>query len=148
VSAAGSRPDRSLRRLAHAAPARYGRRPRRLRRLAARVLRVDADDGRAYALRCTPRSDRAFGDVLLELAWTAALRADTDIESPEPVPARGGALVQEAAFPDGGEPHDCLLFRWIPGAGLGQRLTPRKARRLGGALGAAPRARCGRKVAA
>src|SRR5262245_42431310 len=79
-----------------AALGRYGIRPRRLRRLAADVVRVDAEDGRTFALRCRPRSDRAFGDIPLELAWTTALRRDTDIEPPEAVPGLDGALVRGA----------------------------------------------------
>jgi Ser/Thr protein kinase RdoA (MazF antagonist) len=118
-------------RLAHAALGRYGVRSRRLRRLAAQVVRVDAVDGSAYALRCRPWADRAFGDVPLELAWTAALRRDTDLEPPEPVPGHDGALVQEVAVPEGAGPHDCVLFRWIPGVELGERLTPANLRRLG-----------------
>jgi Ser/Thr protein kinase RdoA (MazF antagonist) len=111
--------------LALSALSRYSLHPRRLRRLAADVLRVDADDGRAYALRCRPRADRVFGDIPLELAWMAALRRDTEIRPPEPLPGRGGALLQEV---DG---HDCVLFRWIPGPELAARLTPENVQRLG-----------------
>ena len=121
----------SFRRLIPAALGRYGVRPRRVRRLAAQVVRVDAGDGSTYALRCRPLADRAFGDVPLELAWTAALRRDTDLEPPEPIPGLDGALVQEVAVPEVAEPHDCVLFRWIPGVELGERLTPENLRRLG-----------------
>jgi Ser/Thr protein kinase RdoA (MazF antagonist) len=110
--------------------ARYGLATRRISPLARAVVRVDADDGRAYALRCTPASGRAFGDIPLELAWTAALRRDTDVQPPEALPGLDGALVQEVAVP-GGEPHDCVLFEWLPGVGLGERLTPENVHRLG-----------------
>ena len=114
-----------------AALARYGVRARRLRHLAAEVVRVDTDDGRRFALRCRPRSDRAFGDIPLELAWTSALRRETGIEPPEPVPGLYGALVQEVSVPTLPEPHDCVLFHWIPGVELAERLTPENVRRLG-----------------
>lgn len=120
-----------LRALAGAALPRFGVRPRRLWQLAAEVLRVDADDGRAYALRCRPLRGRAFGDIPLELAWTAALRRDTDLAPPEPVPGRDGAPVQEVSAPGEAPPYDCVLFRWIPGVALAERLTPRNVRRLG-----------------
>jgi Ser/Thr protein kinase RdoA (MazF antagonist) len=113
-----------------AALARYDRQPRRVRPLARAVVRVDADDGRTYALRCRPRASRAFGDIPLELAWTAALRRDTDVEPPEALPGLDGALIQEVAAP-GGERHDCVLFEWLPGVGLDERLTPANLRRLG-----------------
>jgi Ser/Thr protein kinase RdoA (MazF antagonist) len=114
-----------------AALERYGVRARRLRPLAAEVVRVDADDGRRFALRSRPRSDRVFGDVPLELAWTAALRRDTDIEPPEPVPGLDGGLVQEVDPPGAPEPCDCVLFNWVPGTELARRLTPENVRRLG-----------------
>ena len=114
-----------------AALGRYGLRPRRLHRLAAAVVRVDADDGRRYALRCTPRSGRAFGDIPLELAWIAALRRETDVDPPEPVPGLDGGLVQDVRVPETPEPYDCVLFRWIPGVELAERLTPENVGRLG-----------------
>jgi Ser/Thr protein kinase RdoA (MazF antagonist) len=114
-----------------AALERYGVRPRRLRPLAAAVVRVDADDGRTFALRCRPHSDRTFGDIPLELAWTAALRRETDVRPPEPVPGLDGAPVQDVAVPEAPEPHDCVLFRWIPGPVLAERLTPENVYQLG-----------------
>src|SRR5919198_1278007 len=101
--------------LCDAALARYRVRARRLRPLTDAVTRVDADDGRTYALRCRPRADRAFGAIPLELAWTAALRSDTGIRPPEPLSGADGALVQEVSAPGTGEPHDCVLFEWLPG---------------------------------
>ena len=110
---------------------RYGIRPRRLQLLAAEVVRVDADDGQRFALRCRSHSDRVFGDIPLELAWTASLRRDTDVDPPEPVVGLDGALIQEVSAPVTAEPHDCVLFRWIPGVELAKRLTPENVRRLG-----------------
>jgi Ser/Thr protein kinase RdoA (MazF antagonist) len=106
-----------------AALRRYGVRPRRIRPLAADVVRVDADNGRTFALRCRPRSDRAFGDIPLEIAWMAALRSDTNIRPPEPVPGLDGALIQDVQVPEAQEPCDCVLFGWMPGPTLAARLT-------------------------
>lgn len=117
--------------LVRAALQQYGVRPCRVRPLAAEVVRVDADDGRTFALRCRPRSGRVFGDIPLELAWTAALRRETDIRPPEPVPGTDGHLIQDVAVPEAPEPHDCVLFRWIPGPALADRLTLENVHRLG-----------------
>ena len=106
-------------------------RARRLRPLAAQVFRVDADAGQTYALRTRPQSDRAFGNIPLELAWTAALRRDTDVDPAEPLPGLDGQLVQEVSTPGAVLPYDCVLFHWIPGADLAERLTPENVRRLG-----------------
>jgi hypothetical protein len=111
--------------LCHAALARHGLRARRLTPLAANVARVDAVDGRRYALRCTRLGDRAFGNVPLELAWTAALRADTDVRPPKALPGLDGQLVQEVAVLGAPETHDCVLSEWVPpGPELARRLTP------------------------
>jgi Ser/Thr protein kinase RdoA (MazF antagonist) len=117
--------------LIHAALRRYGLHARRLRHLASEVVRLDATDGHRYALRCRPRSGRVFGDIPLELAWTAALRRDTELRPPEPVPGLDGALIQDVAASDDAHPHDCVLFRWIPGPLLAERLTLENVRRLG-----------------
>jgi Ser/Thr protein kinase RdoA (MazF antagonist) len=117
--------------LCHAALARHGLRARRLTPLAAHVTRVDADDGQRYALRCRPRADRVFGNIPLELAWTAALRAQTEIRPPRARPGLDGQPVQEVGAPAADDRFDCVLFEWIPGAELGRRLTPEHVRRLG-----------------
>src|SRR5438128_5587862 len=101
------------------AAARYGLRPRQVRQLARHVVRLDADDGQRYALRCTPIAARSFGDVGLELAWTEALRRETDVEPPEAVPGADGELVQLVDAEHG--EYDCVLFRWLPGVELKQR---------------------------
>src|SRR5262245_54194385 len=117
--------------LCHAALARHDLRARRLSSLSANVTRVDADDGRRYALRCTPRADRAFGNIPLELAWTAALRASTDLRPPRALDGLDGQLVQDVEVPGAVGPHDCVLFEWVPGPELSQRLNPANVRRLG-----------------
>jgi Ser/Thr protein kinase RdoA (MazF antagonist) len=108
-----------------AALERFGIRSRRLRPLARDVRSVVAEDGQKYALRLRPIADRVFGDIPVELAWMAALREETEVEAPEVVPGLDGRPVQEV---DG---HDCVLFRWIPGVELAQRLTPANVRKLG-----------------
>jgi hypothetical protein len=60
---------------------------------------------------CRPRSDRVFGDIPLECAWTAALRRDTDVAPREPVPGLEGAPVQQATVSDLPEAHDCVLLK-------------------------------------
>jgi Ser/Thr protein kinase RdoA (MazF antagonist) len=47
------------------------------------------------------------------------------------VPGLDGAFVQEVDLPGLPEPSDCVLFRWVPGAELADRLTPPNVRRLG-----------------
>jgi len=95
------------------------------------VVRVDADDRRTFALRFRPHSDRSFGNIPLELAWTDALRRDTDVRPSEPVPGLDGVVIQEVTLPETPESYDCVLFRWIPGIELAHRLTPETVSQLG-----------------
>ena len=118
--------------LVAAALRRFDVRARRVRPLAAQVVRIDAEDGRTFALRCRLRSERVFGDIPLELAWTAALRRETGVRPAEPVPGIDGRPLQAVALPEAPEPYDCVLFRWIPGPPLADRLTLENVHRLGG----------------
>jgi Ser/Thr protein kinase RdoA (MazF antagonist) len=59
-----------------------------------------------------------------------ALRRDTDIGPPAALPGLDGALAQEVAAPDG-DRYDCVLFAWLPGVELSERVTPENLRRLG-----------------
>jgi Ser/Thr protein kinase RdoA (MazF antagonist) len=83
------------------------------------VLRVARPDGPSLAMA---RS---------EATWLAALRRDTDLVVPGPVPTREGELVCVVA--DGGvpEPRVCVLFRWVEGRFVDQRLTATHLERVG-----------------
>lgn len=83
------------------------------------VLRVHRDDGP------DPQAVRA------ELAWLHALRRDTDLEVPEPVPAADGDLLVEVDRPGGGTAAADLL-RWVDGSFLGaERTRPAHLRAYG-----------------
>jgi Ser/Thr protein kinase RdoA (MazF antagonist) len=69
--------------------------------------------------------------VRSEMAWLAALRRDTALGVPEPVPARDGSLVVVAAIEGVPEPRFCALFRWLEGRFLNATLTPRHLERVG-----------------
>jgi acetylornithine/succinyldiaminopimelate/putrescine aminotransferase/Ser/Thr protein kinase RdoA (MazF antagonist) len=76
------------------------------------VFRVDASDGRRFALRV--HQDGLHDDAALssELAWMLALRAD-GFPVPEAVPANDGSLFVVAA--QGGLTRRCTLLEWIDG---------------------------------
>ena len=123
-----------LRRLAGVALAGYDLPPARLTLLAHlfnTTFRVDTAGGERYMLRIH-RAGRATPDgVGAEMAWLAALRRDTSLEVPAPVPVRTGALLTVAATPGVPRPHLCVLFRWLPGRLRRHGLTPRHLERVG-----------------
>jgi Ser/Thr protein kinase RdoA (MazF antagonist) len=83
------------------------------------VLRIQRLDGPDVAM------------IRSEMAWLAALRRDTDLVVPEPVPARDGdllAVVEADGVPD---KRACVLYRWVDGRFLDEQLTEGHVARVG-----------------
>ncbi|MDQ2807788.1 MAG: phosphotransferase, partial [Chloroflexota bacterium] len=126
-----------LRRLAAAALTAYDLPAPRLTLLAHlfnTTFRVDSADGQRYVLRIHRAGTPTVASVGAELAWLAALRRDTSLEVPAPVPTRSGALLTVAAVPGVVQPHICVLFRWLPGRLRRRGLTPQQMERVGVAM--------------
>jgi Ser/Thr protein kinase RdoA (MazF antagonist) len=130
-----------LRHLAVEALAAYDVRPVRmapLRRGDNMAFRLEAADGQRYVLRIHrvsgnpwhPRRNAAH--VESELTWLAALRRETDLVVPEPVPNRLGARLTIVEVEGVPEPRICVLLRWVEGRFLEAGLTPRHMERVGG----------------
>jgi Ser/Thr protein kinase RdoA (MazF antagonist) len=120
--------------LATAALRRYGIAQSRLTLLSARehfLFRVDSPPGDTDAAltgRLTLRlyHPHAYDEagVVAELAWLAALRRDTTLDVPEPVPARGGTLLATLDEAGAGEPRHAVLCRWVAGRRRRASLSP------------------------
>ncbi len=118
---------RRLRGLALIALANYPVQVRRLRLVQHShntTFRVDAVDGTHYALRISRPGFHTRDEVTSELRWQLALRRDTALEVPEPIPTRGGDLVLTAQAPGVPEPRLCVLLRWVRGRFLTRSLLP------------------------
>ncbi|MDJ0498265.1 MAG: phosphotransferase [Acidimicrobiia bacterium] len=116
---------RRLRKLASRALVSYPIEPVRLRLVGGFtnvIYRVDTAD-RTYALRVDLHQDHSDGDVDNELAWLEAIAAETTLEVARPVRAKDGRGYVFAAA--GGVPGErrCVLFEWIPGHPLADRLS-------------------------
>ena len=53
--------------------------------------------------------------IRAELLWLSALRTQSNLIVPEPVPAADGTFVQEVSVTGVPQPRHCVLFRWIHG---------------------------------
>ena len=95
------------------------------------TFRVDTAGGCRYVLHIHRSGTPTVETVNAELAWLQALRRDTSLEVPEPVPARGGALLTVVSTPDMPEPHICVMLRWLDGRRLDTGLAPIHLERLG-----------------
>jgi len=96
------------------------------------VFRVEDRGGRRFALRLTsPKSAHALAGVRSEIAWVRALRAESGVDVPEPIPTPIGEYVVGLTAP--GLPGEwyAVLFDWVPGPMLSQRLTPENVGRHG-----------------
>ena len=98
------------------------------------TFRVDTATGQRYMLRINRAGAPTVESVGAELDWLIALRRDTPLEVPAPVPARSGAHVQVASTPNLAQPYVCVLFRWLPGRRLRSGLTPEHMERVGGLM--------------
>ena len=95
------------------------------------TFRVDLANGERYVLRIHHPSLRTVEAVQSELIWLTALRRETELVVPEPIPTRDGDLFTVADVTEIPEPRICVLFRWIPGRFLDVRLTPPHLERVG-----------------
>jgi Ser/Thr protein kinase RdoA (MazF antagonist) len=82
------------------------------------VLRVHMDYHSTEAIRS-------------ELQWLSALRRDTDLKVPEPVPTIDGELVTEKAIPGAGLKRKCSLLRWLGGRFFTKTICPAHVRAWG-----------------
>ena len=124
-----------LRRMALVALERYDLPLRRVRLVTNElngIFRVDTTDGRTYALRvCAPEAGHSLPEIRSELMWLAALRRDTDLKVLQPIATRAGELVTTVEAPDVPQARHCVLFSWVPGPDLAERLTPANLFKLG-----------------
>jgi Ser/Thr protein kinase RdoA (MazF antagonist) len=121
---------RRLGALARAALAEWGlgrARLRLLRNVYNTTFRVD--DRYVLRIQWPGRHDAAA--VRSEMLWLAALRRDTALVVPEPVPTRRGELVVVAAAEGVPEPRACALLGWVEGRFVRDRLTPAHLERVG-----------------
>lgn len=127
---------RRLRALALVALEQYDLRVVRLRLITNEtngVFRADAADGRRYVVRVGLGGDVGHApDVVgAEVAWLAAISAETGLSVPQPIPARSGSRFVVAEAPGVPEPRNVVVFSWLPGPLLGDRLTPGNVERSG-----------------
>ncbi len=55
-------------------------------------------------------------EIISELAWMDALRAEAGVRTPQVLPAAGGSRIVTAADPVSGETRHCVRFEYLPGS--------------------------------
>ncbi len=95
------------------------------------LYRVDTTRER-FVLRVSAPGQRTELEIRSELAWLSALNRDTGLLVPEPVPAHNGRRVVTAGL--GPDARFCVLFKWVPGRVVGERVTVPLLREAGAGL--------------
>lgn len=95
------------------------------------TFRVDGEDGARYVLRVQRPDGPAPEMVRSEALWLRALRHDTALAVPEPLPTRTGDLLTVAEHPEVPAARSCVLYRWLDGRFLDAALTPAHLHRVG-----------------
>ena len=78
------------------------------------TFQIDTPARRAFMLRVHRTGYQSRAAIESELAWLTALRRDTTLAIPEPVPGRDGSLLQGFDTPNG--PRMAVLFRHVNGS--------------------------------
>jgi Ser/Thr protein kinase RdoA (MazF antagonist) len=128
---------RALRPVAAAALRAFGlpdASPRLLTYRGPAVFRAASADG-AYILRIYGPGWPDDAALESEVAWLAALRRDTGLGVPEPMPAGDGAWIVRVPLV-GEEPRRCVLMREVAGRFYDRGLTPIHLRRVGALMAA------------
>ncbi|MEZ4737069.1 MAG: phosphotransferase [Caldilineaceae bacterium] len=123
-----------LRQLGQAALAEYAvpaPRLHPLRHEANTTFCVLAADQQQYVLRIHRPDGHTPEAVRSEMQWLLALRQGTEIAVPEPVLTRTGSPLALAETPGVPTPRICVLFRWLEGRFINERLTPQHLERIG-----------------
>ncbi len=96
------------------------------------IFRVDTHGGKKYILRvCLPEGGHNLKEVRSEMMWLAALQRDTDLGVPQPQPTRDGELATTVELAEVPGPRHCVVFGWVPGPDLADRLTVENVFKLG-----------------
>ncbi|MCA9972994.1 MAG: phosphotransferase [Anaerolineales bacterium] len=127
---------RRQRRLVLEALVAYDLQVARLRFLAQHTstyFRLDAADGRRYAVRIYSR-DSTPAENRAEMFWLEAINRDTDLRVLRPVPRRDGGLITHLAAPYLPGEQRLAVYHWIPGHHLAKEWTPQNYARLGACM--------------
>lgn len=125
---------RRLRTLALVALESYDLVPRRVTTLSTDlngVFRVDTASGVRFVLRVTPPDWRTEAETRSEIAWLLALASDSNIEPVQPLLNRAGDDITTVSTDSVPEPRRCVLFTWVPGMPVAERLTEANVEAMG-----------------
>ncbi len=84
-----------------------------------------------FLLRIHRTAYQTHAEIASELTWLAALRLESELVVPDPVPTAGGDLLTRIEAEGFSEPRTCSLLRWIPGRFFEASPRPRHLEAMG-----------------
>ncbi len=89
------------------------------------TYKVEAPDGRRFALRVHRDGYHSKQAIASELAWEIDLRQTGVVTTPNPLKGKDGEIIQEVSHPRLARPRNVVLFDWETGAepGIGEDLS-------------------------
>ena len=89
------------------------------------TYKVNAPDGRRWALRVHRDGYHSRQAIASELAWAVDLRQTGVVTTPNPVKGKNGEIIQQVSHPRLPRPRNVVLFDWETGAepGIGEDLS-------------------------
>jgi Ser/Thr protein kinase RdoA (MazF antagonist) len=89
------------------------------------TYKVEAPDGRRWALRVHREGYHSRQAIASELAWAVDLRRTGVVTTPNPVKGKDGEIIQDVSHPRMAIPRHVVLFDWETGAepGIGEDLS-------------------------
>lgn len=98
------------------------------------TFRLDADDGRRFAMRVNTNSHSTLANIAAQQAWCRAIAVETSVRVPEPFAAPDGRLVVGVESAEVGSPVQVVVNSWLEGPDV-VRCTSEQAHALGSAMG-------------
>ncbi len=123
-----------LRRLARTALEHYGLQQANIKLLQYEdnaVYHVKARENEQFVLRISAAEGHGATEQRSELLWLRALKHDTDLLVPVPVPTVKGEYLITVEGIGVPAPRHCVLFRWVPGHIPTQKLSSAVVERIG-----------------
>jgi Ser/Thr protein kinase RdoA (MazF antagonist) len=77
-----------------------------------------------YLLRIHDNREQETDAISLEMKWLKAIRKDTGLPVPEPVPALNGSMLIRLSIPGVIDERNCTLLRWVKGRYVTQNIRP------------------------
>jgi Ser/Thr protein kinase RdoA (MazF antagonist) len=98
------------------------------------TLKIEAKDGRLFALRINTNSPRTPENLIAEIAWVRSLAQEGNVLVPEPIENNEGSFYTSIFHEPSQRTLHCVLYSWLYGGELGDEPTVEQMHALGATM--------------